>query len=267
MIFEIKKQLNSNLLMEEFEQTYLLIIETSKSFKENLIENPEAINLQNLLCPICFEIYFNPVSENKNNHTFCSNCIQKHFKYIGKFCPLCKTELNEEENEELKDNNEAKLEAEANKTFLIPAEEKIKLENPEINLIKIKCAMWEKGCKFKTEYNHKNYFNHLLNCEFYQATARKLLNEIVDLMIKIINLEINSHLKSTHESIHSDYCRDWNWLYEESRDWKWWWWASNPWWTSSCEPCNVLWHKYELLLDFKIEDMRKELIKVVKKDC
>ncbi len=236
--------------MEEFNQNYKLIIESSKSYKETQIYNPEGINLENLYCPICFELYFNPVSESKNKHTFCLRCIKQHFNSIGIFCPLCKTQFLNEEAE----------------SCLIAVEAKIKEEFPEISSIRIKCPLWEKGCEYKTEYSFESYLSHLLNCDLYQAIARKLLSEIVVEMIEVINLEIDSHLKSSHSSIHSNFCQDWTWLGRESKDWKWWWWASNPWWTSSCEPCNVLWHKYEPLLDFKIEVMRKELIAVVKKE-
>jgi len=229
--------------MENLSENYKDLLENVKSYNENIIDNPNNINLDNLQCSICLELYINPVFENKNYHIFCSTCLKNHFINIGKFCPLCKEMIDE--------NN------------LFPAEEKIFDEISEISLIKIKCPMWEKGCKFSTNYNYRNFFNHIYDCEYFQTSAINIFKNIVKEMIKIINYEINPHLKESHEQIHFNFCRDWKWLYYEVKDWKWWWWASNPWWTSSCEPCNYLWHKYEKNLDFNLEMKRIELLSFI----
>lgn len=65
-----------------------------------------------------------------------------------------------------------------------------------------------------------------------------------------LNKEINPHLKEKHLQIFETYVKDWCWLIDDERDWKWWWCCSNPWWNNTpCQTCNMLWHKYETKID------------------
>ena len=65
-------------------------------------------------------------------------------------------------------------------------------------------------------------------------------------MKEILDKEINTHLKSEHFEIFENYVKNWDWLIDTNKDWKWWWWCSNEWCENkSCKECNDLWHKYE----------------------
>jgi hypothetical protein len=76
----------------------------------------------------------------------------------------------------------------------------------------------------------------------------KLLEDVqktVAEMKTILDLEINPHLLNKHTVIYTLYVKNWDFLANDLRDWKWWWWANNPWWNEPCLVCNELWHKYE----------------------
>ncbi len=78
-----------------------------------------------------------------------------------------------------------------------------------------------------------------------QFTKNKL-EEITKKMKEILDKEITPHLKAEHLEIFEKYTKNWDWLIDTNKDWKWWWWSDNEWWENkSCKECNNLWHKYE----------------------
>ena len=74
-------------------------IQTSVYSKENVIEKD---NIEDLICPICFNILKNPIScsNNKNAHSFCKKCIDQYLKEKDK-CPICKLDFKYKINDEL----------------------------------------------------------------------------------------------------------------------------------------------------------------------
>ena len=83
-------------------------------------------------------------------------------------------------------------------------------------------------------------------CEINKKNILDKLVLICNNMREVIGKEITPHLKNEHNEIFNTYVKDWNWLENINKDWKWWWWASNEWWNNiPCQKCNELWHKYE----------------------
>jgi len=91
------------------------------------------------------------------------------------------------------------------------------------------------------------------------------LEDIITFMKKILDQEINPHLKKKHNDIFINYVDDWDWLNYDKKDWKWWWWADNLWWKGQeCQKCMKLWHKSEIELD-SLDEMRRKKILEKKK--
>ena len=103
--------------------------------RENVIEKG---NIEDLICPICFDILKNPIScsNNKNSHSFCKECITQHLKENNK-CPTCK--LNFEYKINFKLNN-------------------------ILNKLSFECLFKKEGCKDILSYSE--YLNHLNNCKY-----------------------------------------------------------------------------------------------------
>ena len=72
-------------------------------FNRILLYNPENIinkkNIEDLICPICFNILNNPIScsDKKNSHSFCEECIDTFLEDNNK-CPICKLTFEYEIN-------------------------------------------------------------------------------------------------------------------------------------------------------------------------
>ena len=82
---------------------YLNWISNINYDRENVIEKD--IDISNLICPICYNIFKQPrfCSSNNNSHSFCKECIDKCLEANNK-CPICKNNFenkskNEIENE------------------------------------------------------------------------------------------------------------------------------------------------------------------------
>ena len=70
--------------------------------KDNAIEKD---NIEDLICPICFNILKDPIScsSNKNAHSFCKECIDQYLKENNK-CPACKLNFEYKIKNELNDS-------------------------------------------------------------------------------------------------------------------------------------------------------------------
>ena len=187
----------------------------------NIINVDNEKILEELKCPICLEIFDEPILELPNQHIFCKKCLYKSNVNINNddenlICPICKVKIE---------------------MLLIP-----RIILNLLNSIEMKCEeiYIDKKCNFKG--NVHLYYNHFKNDEIHNEIE---LIKTCDNMRKIIGKEITVHLKDKHIEIFNKYVQDWKWLNYLNRDWKWWWWANNPWWEKSCIKCNDLWHKYE----------------------
>jgi hypothetical protein len=184
--------------------------------------NTEKI-LEELKCPICLEIFDDPIIELPNQHIFCNKCLNNTNN--NKKCPICKEEIKE----------------------IIKPRIIINI----LNSIEIKCSevYIDKKCDFKG--NVASYYTHLKNCEILILNVKEKLKNVCEDMKKIIDIEINPHLIKEHFEIYNKYVQDWKWLEYLKKDWKWWWWANKPWWENkACPECNELWHKYENEVQF-----------------
>ena len=115
-----------------------------------------------------------------------------------------------------------------------------------LSIIQIKCtaSYEEETCSFQG--NSIEYYKHIKNCEIFKKLLKSKLEKITIQMKEILDKEINPHLKSEHLEIFEKYVKEWEWLVDTNKDWKWWWWSDNEWWENKpCKECNELWHKYE----------------------
>jgi len=184
--------------------------------------------IQELKCPICFNILNDPVMELPNQHIMCRKCLLNFNETLKKFnkqnldskCPFCKEKI-------------------------------IQLIKPRIiitllNLVEMKCMSEDQNEKCDWKGNGIDYYEHLKNCEIFKKQKKEKINKVCDKMREILDKEINPHLKSEHLNIFNEHVKEWEWLQNDNRDWKWWWWCYMPWWENkSCLECNNLWHKYE----------------------
>ena len=180
--------------------------------------------LEELICPICLSIFDQPVLELPNQHIFCKKCLDNYLKRneIEKEpkCPICKSPIE---------------------STIQP-----KFINNILSNILMKCtATYEnKECNFQGNVNE--YYIHIKKCELLIQFTKNKLEEITKKMKEILNKEITPHLKAEHLEIFEKYTKNWDWLIDTNKDWKWWWWCDNEWWENkSCKECNNLWHKYE----------------------
>ena len=176
--------------------------------------------IEELRCPICLQIFNEPIMELPNQHIFCKKCLDKSNKgNMEGVCPICKE----------------KITSSIQPRFIISL----------LNNIEIKCSADydEEKCDWKG--NAIDYYKHLKECKLFKKQNYDILKINCDKIREILSKEITPHLKEAHLTIFNDYVKDWNWLETDDRDWKWWWWCNNPWWNNQpCIPCNELWHKY-----------------------
>jgi len=193
--------------------------------EEEIISFDHEKCLEELKCPICFKILEDPVMELPNEHIMCRKCLFKFNKKLSQeplkeICPICRIQIKEI----------------IKPRFIINI----------LNLVEMKCLshFQNESCDWKG--NAIDYYEHLKICEISKKQKKEEIKKICDKMREIINREITPHLKNNHSDIFNTYVKEWEWLEEDNRDWKWWWWCNNPWWENkSCKECNELWHKYE----------------------
>ena len=82
--------------MEEIkEKEEIKFIKEENCINQVLFYDPENLinkeNKEDLICPICFYIFKNPIScsDKKNSLTFCKECIDNYLK-DNNTCPTCK---------------------------------------------------------------------------------------------------------------------------------------------------------------------------------
>ena len=114
---------------------------------DNVIEKD---NIEDLICPICFNILNNPIScsNNKNSHSFCKECIDQYIKGNNK-CPTCKINFGYKINKEL---------------------------NDLLNNLSFECLFKKEGCNDILFYSE--YLNHINNCKYdnnivYECNIKK----------------------------------------------------------------------------------------------
>ena len=92
--YEISQDLN--VLQKQYNIDKIKYI---KPYSKMVYYNPENLigetkKIDNLICPICYDILRNPISCNstKTSHTFWEECIKKSLEINNK-CPICKQEF------------------------------------------------------------------------------------------------------------------------------------------------------------------------------
>ena len=191
--------------------------------KENCIEE--------LKCKICYNIFQDPIMELPNQHIMCKICFFNYNNILHKYeddnlgnlrliCPFCKEQI----------------------TDLIKPRFIINM----LNYLEMKCTSEFQNEKCNWKGNGNDYYKHIKICKFASEERKEKVKENCDKMREILNREITPHLKKEHLKIFNEHVKEWDWLENDERDWKWWWWSSMPWWENkSCEECNNLWHKYD----------------------
>jgi hypothetical protein len=113
-----------------------------------------------------------------------------------------------------------------------------------LTTLEINCMQKQNGCEWYGQYDVLS--QHMKKCTIHiQEYGQSLLLHIKE-MRRLLDIEINPHLRECHTHIYDTYVRDWEFLGSTKKEWKWWWWAHNDWWENKpCPECNVLWHKYE----------------------
>ena len=83
--------------------------------------------------------------------------------------------------------------------------------------------------------------------------VKSLVVEMKDILEK----EIDIHLKNSHDQIYREVVKNWEWLIDSNKDWKWWWWKDNAWWNDiHCDKCIEIWEKYDMDID-PLDDQRR----------
>ena len=118
--FENEEDLNSLIIKDDIFSNKYIKSDILIYNRENLIDIVN-INIENLICPICYYILDNPqsCSEGINSHSFCKKCIDLYL-IINNGCPICKVSF------EYKINNEI---------------------NNLLNKLSFKCILIKKGVK------------------------------------------------------------------------------------------------------------------------
>ena len=215
-------------------------IDLISCYPEDIFIEPIAYE-EHFRCGICLGILRDPILEIRNHHTFGSHCISLWIAQnkLSEFkCPLCNIEIYDDE--------------------IIPNVFARKI----MDSFKVRCYFHKFGCLWTGRLEELN--NHLPLCQSYPLHKNGNICEVVGKIVNILELEINPHLKENHIEIFENHVKNWEWLKNDCRDWKWWWWADNPWWTAPCLECNVLWHKYEHLVD-PLEITRKRGLNIYNK--
>ena len=135
---DVSQDLNAMLKKYNIDKTKYI-----KPYKKELFYDPKKLikgtkNIENLICPICYNILKNPISCNstEKSHSFCEECINESLKRNNK-CPLCKQ----------------KFEYKKNKKF-----------DKLLHKLKFECIYSEDGCQDILDYSM--YLSHIENCGF-----------------------------------------------------------------------------------------------------
>jgi len=138
---ENEEDLNSLMIKDNILTSKYIKFNTLFYNRENLIDNLN-VNIENLICPICYFILDNPksCSRRNNSHSFCKKCIDLYLKNNNS-CPICKDFFEYKTNHEIKNL---------------------------LNKLSFKCIFSKEGCKDIISYS--KYFNHIKNCEFNNLT-------------------------------------------------------------------------------------------------
>ena len=138
---ENEEDLNSLMIKDNILTSKYIKFNTLFYNRENLIDNLN-VNIENLICPICYFILDNPksCSRRNNSHSFCQKCIDLYLKNNNS-CPICKDFFEYKTNHEIKNL---------------------------LNKLSFKCIFSQEGCKDIISYS--KYFNHIKNCEFNNLT-------------------------------------------------------------------------------------------------
>ena len=131
----------------------------------------------------------------------------------------------------------------------------------QLNKFQVHCFYYPM-CEFTGKV--EDLEEHILCCKSKEILFQNLLYTITDTFKEILELEIKPHLVTNHKDIFDNYIKNFEYLLDDSRDWKWFWWSDNPWWNNQpCEECIILSQKYEHFLDFFLEKLRRRILKVV----
>ena len=135
---DISQDLNAMLKKYNIDKTKYI-----KPYKKMLCYDPKRVikgtkNIENLICPICYDILKNPKSCNSTDksHSFCEECINKSLEINDK-CPLCKQKFGYKINTKI---------------------EKL------LYKLKFECIYSEIGCQ--EVLNYSLYLNHISKCGF-----------------------------------------------------------------------------------------------------
>ena len=177
--------------------------------------------IEELTCPICLDILQDPVMELPNQHILCLKCLYHYNKNkLKKKCPFCNVEIQQ---------------------IITP-----RCILNMLAAVEMKCLSNFQNEKCDWKGNAIDYYAHLKKCDILINQKKDELKNVCNQMREALGKEITPHLKSEHLEIFNTYVKEWDWLENDLRDWKWWWWANNPWWDNKpCIECNDLWHKYD----------------------
>ena len=112
-------------------------------------------------CPICFEIFEDPIMELLNQHILCDKCLKNcNSNQLNLKCPICKLDI-------------------------------ISTINPRpiintLNLITTKCSSKYKDKEYNWEGNGIEYHKHLRTCEILKQKNQDIIKE---LYIKLKNFK------------------------------------------------------------------------------
>ena len=177
--------------------------------------------IEELTCPICLDIFQDPIMELPNQHIVCSKCLNNYNKNnTKKICPFCKAEIQQ---------------------IITP-----RCILNMLTAVEMKCLSDFQNQKCDWKGNAIDYYAHLKKCDIFTNQKKDELKNVCNKMREALGKEITPHLKSEHLEIFNAHVKEWDWLENDPRDWKWWWWDNNPWWNNKpCIECNNLWHKYD----------------------
>ena len=139
-----------------------------------LSKKTQQSNLEDIKCPICYNLIWDIVSCNNCGNFFCQYCIEKSIKNTGNLCPQCRARP---------------LKLEKSKGF-----------KKFFNNIKIKCK--NKNCKKIIDYFE--YLNHLEKCEFRLYYCK---NEGCNYKDTLTNIKVHSS-ECPYRIVSCEYCKN-----------------------------------------------------------
>ena len=139
---------------------------------EEIISFNQEKCLDDLRCPICFNIFEDPIMELPNQHIMCRKCLMNYSKKLNNnildpfllFCPFCKTQIKE----------------------IITPRFVINL----LNYVEMKCLSEYQNEKCDWKGNAIEYYNHLKDCEIFEKNRKEKIKNVCDKMREIFGKEI-----------------------------------------------------------------------------